>query len=635
MRKITFILFVFLSTNLFFGKTVYVNGLTGSDLNDGSSWATALKTLSAANSSSKTTTGDNIWVAGGATYTITSATSSTTATSTSFYQGDKNWYGGFNGTETTLTQRILSDIDGNGNVDPWEFQNASTINLNLTDATGIIFGAGEFNGFTLSATATYNSRFNYVYALNASTIFSNNILKNNTVTLNMISGGTYDTYYPFFRSRGNATNNLFEKNTVTVNALSYYCYPFINVENSTATTIGTKFINNVIRNNKVKVDYTGSSATTNSVIRGLILNVIPAVNTSGLPTTVANCVINNNEMQYVPSASNVSGATLTNGATISISTQNSSACTDSVINCTLANNKGIKIKCGGIYIGSDAASYHYVLNNVFYNNRNTTDGSTYNIDNMSGTVSSNIGVISNNFTNGGGLTNTTGKIFNQDNTLDVNSPLFINPTLTYGQTTDNSSELSNWSIGAGSYLIAKGTSVSGRTLDKAGYPFATTRAVGAYELRYYDLTISYNSNGSVTGYTNGQVINTAIGTTFNLELVPNSGYFVNSLLYNGVENKSNIISGHFTTTPILSNTTVVVTFDLSTILKESKVGYNICQQGNNLTLSGIEEATSVRLFDANGKQVFNKVCEESLSLTLKRGIYILIVNNNTKKIAVL
>lgn len=483
MKKLIFTFSILAVSACVFAKTVYVNAKTGSDTNDGSSWATALKSLSAANSSSKTTTGDNIWVAGGSTYTITSATSSTTTTSTSFYQGDKNWYGGFAGTETSLSQRPVSDLDGNGITEPWEFQNATVFSLTLTDATGIVFGAGEFNGITLSATATYNARFNYVYALNASTVFTNNIVKNNTVTLNMITGGTYDTYYPFFRSRGNATNNLFEKNTVTINGLSYYCYPCISIENSTSATIGTKFINNVVRNNKVKIDYTNSIATSNSVIRGLIINVLPAKNSEGLPTTVANCVIHNNEMEYVPSGGNASGATLTAGSTISISTQNSVTCTDSVINCTVANNKGIRIKNAGIYVGNDAFSYHYILNNVFYNNHNTSDGLTFTIDNMSGSITANIGMISNNLTNGGGLTNVADKIFNQDNTLDVNSPSFVNPTITYGLTTDYSAELSNWSIGSSSYLIGKGTSVSGRIADKAGNPFATVRAAGAYEYK--------------------------------------------------------------------------------------------------------------------------------------------------------
>jgi len=522
MKKlVTLMLCITLFATMASAKTIYVNAAIGSDSNTGLTWATALQSIPYAETVAVDF--DNIWIAAG-TYAIP-------GTST-FNQVDKRgMYGGFLGNETALSARPKSDLDGNGIVEPWEFTNATVLTFNVTDMSAITFTGAAFDGFTLSATATFNnSQTACVYTMSDwTTNFANNTIKNNNLTFsaNTASGG----YYPFFKAAGIVNNCLFEKNTITVNASQLgYIAPFITVNPSYHPTMGTKFLNSVIRNNKVTVDFTTAASGTQSyAARALIMNVqggmnptTATANTGGLCTTVANCVITNNEMIYiqgVAASNNLSDAAVIVTGTSASYNGTKQPTTDSIINCTIANNKGNKTNNCGIYLMSDATSYHYVINNVFYNNQRAWNGTSYSVSNMGQNNALNAGLISNNFTDGGGLTNTTGQIVNQDNTLGTGSnlPYFKTPTTTFGNTTDGSTELSNWKLNAGSYLIGKGI-VTSRLKDKAGVAFASPRAVGAYEYSSINgisevkntLDLVYTFNGNVVSRTEGkiQIVNT-------------------------------------------------------------------------------------------------------------------------------
>ena len=485
MKKlVTLMLCISVFASMVSSKTIFVNAATGSDSNTGLTWATALQSIPYA--IIVAASGDNLWIAGG-TYDIP-------GTST-FTQGDtKSMYGGFSGNETALSARPKSDLDGNGIVEPWEFTNATVLTFNVTDMNAINFTGGAFDGFTLSATATMNNnQTTCVYLMTDwTTSFANNTIKNNNLTFS--ANTSYGGYYPFFKAAGIVNNCLFEKNTVTANATQLgYIAPFITVNPSYHPTMGTKFLNSVIRNNKVTVDFsTAATGTQSYAARAMIMNVQGGMNptaatgfTGGLCTTVANCVITNNEMIYiqgVAASNNLSDAAVIVTGTSASYNGTKQPTTDSIINCTIANNKGNKTNNCGIYLMSDATSYHYVINNVFYNNQRAWNGTSYSVSNMGQNNALNAGLISNNFTDGGGLTNTTGQIVNQDNTLGTGSnlPYFKTPTTTFGNTTDGSTELSNWKLNAGSYLIGKGI-VTSRLKDKAGVAFASPRAVGAYE----------------------------------------------------------------------------------------------------------------------------------------------------------
>jgi len=517
MKKlVTLMLCISVFATMVSSKTIFVNAATGSDSNTGLTWATALQSIPYA--ITVAASGDNLWIAGG-TYDIP-------GTST-FTQGDtKSMYGGFSGNETALSARPKSDLDGNGIVEPWEFTNATVLTFNVTDMNAINFTGGAFDGFTLSATATMNNnQTTCVYLMTDwTTSFANNTIKNNNLTFS--ANTSYGGYYPFFKAAGIVNNCLFEKNTVTANATQLgYIAPFITVNPSYHPTMGTKFLNSVIRNNKVTVDFsTAATGTQSYAARAMIMNVQGGMNptaatgfTGGLCTTVANCVITNNEMIYiqgVAASGNLSDAAVIATGTSASYNGTKQPTTDSIINCTIANNKGNRTANCGIYLLSDATSYHYVINNVFYNNQRATNGTSYSVSNMGQNNTLNPALISNNFTDGGGLTNTAGQIVNQDNTLGIGSnlPNFKKPTTTIGNTTDGSAELSNWTLNAGSYLIGKGI-VTTRLKDKVGVAFASPRAVGAYEYigtngisevkSTFDLV--YASNGKIVSKTEGNI----------------------------------------------------------------------------------------------------------------------------------
>ncbi|MEG1586680.1 MAG: T9SS type A sorting domain-containing protein [Bacteroidales bacterium] len=105
---------------------IYVSS-TGSDTNDGLSWAKAKATVQAA--VNQASANDQIWIAKGTFYP--------TSFLPGFTEGTKGkailpkpgvgLYGGFAGTETELSQRPQTDLDNNGTIEPWEFVNTTIL----------------------------------------------------------------------------------------------------------------------------------------------------------------------------------------------------------------------------------------------------------------------------------------------------------------------------------------------------------------------------------------------------------------------------------------------------------------------------------------------------------------------------
>ncbi len=104
--------------------------VTPDGVGDGSSWTNAYNDIQTAIDAASS--GDEIWIKEG-TYLPTSSTDR----SMSFtLQSGVKLYGGFAGTETSIDQRVLSDIDANGTIDKWEFANPTILSGDLLqDAT--------------------------------------------------------------------------------------------------------------------------------------------------------------------------------------------------------------------------------------------------------------------------------------------------------------------------------------------------------------------------------------------------------------------------------------------------------------------------------------------------------------------
>ena len=108
-----------------YGTNYYVDS-NGNDTNDGLSWETAVKTLGKAGELS--TTGDNVYVKSG-TYSFTGT----------FAFGNASYYGGFNGNEASPSERLLTDNDGNGITEPWEFQYPTLLSTTYNNGSAFTF----------------------------------------------------------------------------------------------------------------------------------------------------------------------------------------------------------------------------------------------------------------------------------------------------------------------------------------------------------------------------------------------------------------------------------------------------------------------------------------------------------------
>jgi len=459
----------------------YVDPTGGSDANDGLTWTTAKQTIPAAWTLAQTNAGwDNIMVKGG----IISLSSAWAV------GASENYYGSCKGDETSPTERPLTDKDGNGILEPWEFEFPTKLDFNINaNALSLPNSAINFNGFTISHTGTsLTGSFRSITLGNPIAAFANNTISNCNLTVAMPSASIASVLMKAF---GNVSNCLIEKNTV--NVIAKYDGSLYLVEAAVATVVpGTKISNCVFRNNKITTDYS-TGISTNGNARGLILHISPGTVT-GISTTVSNCLIYNNEAVYV---ANATKSSMNNGSIVAMN--NTANGSDSIVNCTIANNKGTLISCAGLNVISIATTSHNVINNVCWNNQNNGI-----LSNINGTIT--IGSINNNIVNDDEavnqliLKNNGTTILNNDSTLSASNtggsaPQFKTPTSIVGNTTDNSSELSNWTLNSGSYLVGKGI-VTTRLNDKSGNSFAIPRAVGAYENAMLSAVNSPSENGT-------------------------------------------------------------------------------------------------------------------------------------------
>jgi hypothetical protein len=483
MKKIIlFSLAIWAMTQLTQATTYYVSS-AGSDTNNGTSWASPYKTIGkaltiAASPAPTSLAPNSIWVKAGS------------------YDGSYNppaayinLYGGFAGTESLLSDRITSDKDGNGVVEPWEFTSETMLtytNTLTTNAAPLFYIDGTkitsadkliIDGFTMTYTNITNSTnassvLNY--ASNALATFQNNIVRNCNVN---ISSANY--FSILLAAKGIVKNSLFEKNSATIvfaSTANNLAVPMISLSAS------TKMTGCIVRNNNLTVDYTGNTYGSSN-FKGLILQINGGTNgTPAQYTTVSNCIIHNNEATYLPSSSRFNSASMVGFATFS-----SSATTDSLLNCVIANNKGTRLVSGGAglvltYAATTNTAYHYVQNNVFWNNIDETSA----VKNLVIPTAQGAGSVSYNVMNGG-MTYSTSLATVTSNHTDLSStnggtkyPSFNSPTTTIGNTTDLSSEKSDWRILTDSYLIGKGITTTQLT-DKVGNAYLASPSVGAYE----------------------------------------------------------------------------------------------------------------------------------------------------------
>ncbi|HBY53538.1 MAG TPA: hypothetical protein DEH15_13990 [Marinilabiliales bacterium] len=479
MKKLfTSILCLTIFTSMAHATIYYVNPSAGSDSNDGLTWNTSLSTIAAATGLATANPGvDDVYIKG-----------------ENFFfdaplavgNSQENYYGSFKGDETSPAQRPHIDIDGNGVAEPWEFEFPTILKFETnTNALTLPNQDIQFDGFTITHIGTHETAHMRTVTLgNTLARFWNNTIKDCNLSMPILASSS-NSRSVIMKSFGSIKNCLFENNTIlATRAVTNGAFQLIEVNGSgsapSLTPPGTKFTNNVIRNNKVTADFSASTVGTVNV-RGMILNIDPSA-TPDTYTTVSNCLIHNNEIEMITNAS----FPTTSASLVCIN--NTASGKDSVINNTIANNKGINVKTAGLSMIIATTSENVVLNNALWNNQ---VGDVQNNIIIAGGIA-NLSAVSSfksNINSGGvsGLEENGTNIVNNLSDLSsgntgANAPLFKNPSSAIGITTDFSAETSNWRINLGSYLIGKGVATTSLK-DKDGMPFLSPRSVGAFE--YY------------------------------------------------------------------------------------------------------------------------------------------------------
>jgi len=498
-------------------KTIYVTPTANNTTGGGLSWSDP---VGLSRASTLATSGDVVYVMGG-TYNLTkTAPSAGGAFGTN---AGVSYYGSFAGTESAPSGRATSDVDGNGNIDPWEFSNQTIFNFTLTNSSAGFTTSNassittNINGFKLTGSNTASA-----FSPSTSTVctmrIGRNILFENNIISNWVVTGTLDgtnIQTPFFAIYDGGVNNakinncLFENNNVSYAATASLAsdtpfFPFICLTNAAATaTTGNVMSNCVVRNNRVAMDYSGASSTGATNIRGLIIAVKAVVlGTTDLSSTLQNSIIHNNEVNFIPKP----GVIDTCYGALVYTYNQSTAAADYIINCTIANNKTTKCGGAGLKIGMDLNAphekpNHVVMNNVLLNNFN--NGVINNIVSNFPIPETSTTTVVSNICNGGATNIANAGFLQANNLFDLSNDNdnttkganFFKPTTAIGYIADGSSEKSNWRIKTNSYLKWKGMQ-SNTSTDKAGFIFADKPSVGAYE---YNSQIIFSGIQSTKG----------------------------------------------------------------------------------------------------------------------------------------
>ena len=478
MKKLSTLL---IAIAIFIGTTnatvYYVDALGGNNTGTAETWTTAVKNIEQAQVLADANPGtDDIYVKGGI---LSFPGSSLVIRATN----DVNVYGSFQGIENeTPSTRPLTDIDGNGIIEPWEFQFPTLIS-STNPNNALTLAAAIFDGFTIThiGTKTTGVMSSIVGVVGAT--FQNNIIKNSLINITINGTSVYDGI--LIKANGTFKNCLIEKNVVnTIIAFSIggtdkYFAPIMGITGG-ATVTGCVF-----RNNKGIIDCSGPSAGATGSVKGVIVNLYGAVSGS---TYLTNCLIYNNEVVYVPGTATGVTATLASGCIVGTAGLGSTFSSNYILNCTIANNKLTNTGNGGAFLYNNNAIINYFENNALWNNQ--LGGVVKNLAINSNVTTGRIGFNVMNKGNNGTYTlaATLNNVVNLNitNADSITSPRFKMPTTFVGCNRVGGSSDStaiakaDWRLNVNSYLIGKGLITTVLT-DKAGNLFATPPTVGAYE----------------------------------------------------------------------------------------------------------------------------------------------------------
>ncbi|MEI6753248.1 MAG: choice-of-anchor Q domain-containing protein [Paludibacter sp.] len=342
-------------------------------------------------------------------------------------------------------------------------------------------------------------------------------------------------------------------------------------------------------------------------------------------TTVSNCVFVNNSTTTNTSGNN----------TIKFYNDN-----NNLYNCTIANNAN-----PGGYALAFNGKIGNMTNCLFWGNTGagllqgiatnvaTTYNATDNFDIFGKTYSNNIKTL----------------------TVSPNNT-FTNPTGFAGVSTDATTKsavaAADWSLKLGCPAINAGTDLSASPILLTTDILLTTRPqgsaydMGAYELPYYNTTITFNAGGAVNSYATGAVDQQPKGTQLAFIITPSSGKGIQSILYNGTEVKSQLTNllgssvyygGTYTAPAITGTSTLVVTFEIdpTTKLDEIHNDFKCFTNKRAIEISGLTKQENVMVYNIAGALVYNQFSTNSaVSIPVQKGVYLVRISDQVNKVIV-
>jgi hypothetical protein len=363
--------------------------------------------------------------------------------------------------------------------------------------------------------------------------------------------------------------------------------------------------------------------------------------TSTASYTFSNCVIANNESSSVAAG----------GGGVFVNNTLDYAGSVSFNNCTVVNNKMLTTNYGGagIFYNNIKAD---ITNSVFWGNGSVGTLAPYHVR-VKNTLTDNKIIncaFDNRFVESQVSPTTapadlTGLVIlgldNSGEESGVLYPSFVSPTNFVGKVITEADQTSfaaaNWSITSASAFLNTGATLASFPYDITGLvrPQGTKYDIGAYEVPYYNTTVTFNEFGTVDSYATGAVVSEVKGKQLTFTITPNSLYKITSVLYNNVEVKGDMVGAIYTAPALSANSTLLVQFDLATGLDKTIVDFRCISANNGLEISGLNAGEEVTVFNITGVKMASKTAHSSnVSLLLPQGIYMVKVANSVKKVIV-
>ena len=195
----------------------------------------------------------------------------------------------------------------------------------------------------------------------------------------------------------------------------------------------------------------------------------------------------------------------------------------------------------------------------------------------------------------------------------------------------------DYHLAVGSTAINAGTTIAACSPDIANItrPQGSAYDMGAYEIPYYNTTVTFNDNGTVNSYLSGDVDSKLQGTQLAFTISPKSGYKITSVLYNSVEVKGDMVGDLYTAPALSTNATLVVQFDLATGLIKTQNDFQCFSTNNSIEIRGGKVGEELTIFGVTGIKIKSeRINSLTMSIALPNGIYIVSIGENIKKIAV-